>query len=118
MGGWGGGETMSVNVKVVAEDSRDPLRPAAELGVTHVDLDHSFCDYVFYNQLSHRWWLVVPNLTAPQLTAPQLIAPECSQRQHNRINNRIHAHSATNLLWRYELWRYEAAPSHLSCHCF
>ncbi|KAG8285627.1 hypothetical protein J6590_076471 [Homalodisca vitripennis] len=35
---------------------------------------------------------------------------QCSQRQHNRINNRIHAHSATNLLWRYELWRYEAAP--------
>ncbi|KAG8276074.1 hypothetical protein J6590_072863 [Homalodisca vitripennis] len=27
---------------------------------------------------------------------------ECSQRQHNRINNRIHAHSAYKLLWHYE----------------
>ncbi|KAG8293842.1 hypothetical protein J6590_007508 [Homalodisca vitripennis] len=44
-----------------------------------------------------RWWLIVPKLTAPQ--PPQLIAPqiwpECSQRQHNRINNRVHAHIAT-----------------------
>ncbi|KAG8309869.1 hypothetical protein J6590_075029 [Homalodisca vitripennis] len=30
----------------------------------------------------------------PQLIAPQ-IWPECSQRQHNRINNRVHAHIAT-----------------------
>ncbi|KAG8253320.1 hypothetical protein J6590_036842 [Homalodisca vitripennis] len=33
-------------------------------------------------------------LTAPQLIAPQ-IWPECLQRQHNRINNRVHAHIAT-----------------------
>ncbi|KAG8268208.1 hypothetical protein J6590_033562 [Homalodisca vitripennis] len=35
-------------------------------------------------------------LTAPQLTAHSATdLVECSQRQHNRINNRIHAHSAT-----------------------
>ncbi|KAG8245379.1 hypothetical protein J6590_107523, partial [Homalodisca vitripennis] len=33
----------------------------------------------------------------PQLIAPQ-IWPECSQRQHNRINNRIQSHSATDLV--------------------
>ncbi|KAG8279131.1 hypothetical protein J6590_003938 [Homalodisca vitripennis] len=50
-------------------------------------------------------------LTAPQLSAKAHSATElveCSQRQHNRINNRIHAHSTT-MLWRYELWHDEAA---------
>ncbi|KAG8252289.1 hypothetical protein J6590_060581 [Homalodisca vitripennis] len=59
------------------------------------------------------WWLIVPNLTAHNvnlLTAPQcefdhsatahsatdlVDLVECSQRQHNRINNWIRAHSAT-----------------------
>ncbi|KAG8280362.1 hypothetical protein J6590_083556 [Homalodisca vitripennis] len=48
---------------------------------------------VFFTQTTHRHIIGPGAHSATAHSATDLV--ECSQRQHNRINNRIHAHSAT-----------------------